>query len=105
MQQSTAVFAVALLRSAHAIMHAFITTLMTLTFNAMMKYADDTYILVGSNHVATATAEFANVSAWAVKNNLHLNQLKTRELVITRRRHKSNIKPEGPVVPAWGGTG
>src|SRR6218665_1222158 len=33
------------------------------------------------------------------QNNLRLNQLKTRELVITRRRHKSNIKPEGPVVP------
>jgi len=53
---------------------------------------------VGSNHIATATAEFANISAWAAKNNLRLNQLKTRELVITRRRHKSNIKPEGPVV-------
>src|SRR6218665_2019508 len=63
-------------------------------FNAMMKYTDDTYLLVGSNHIATATAEFANISAWAAKNNLRLNQLKTRELVITRRRHKSNIKPE-----------
>src|SRR6218665_2456544 len=28
-----------------------------------------------------------------------LNQLKTKVLVITRRWHKSNIKPEGPVVP------
>src|SRR6218665_1904364 len=30
-------------------------------FNAMMKYADDTYLLVGSNHIATATAEFAKI--------------------------------------------
>src|SRR6218665_1931281 len=39
------------------------------------------------------------MAAWAAKNNLRLNQLKTRELVITKIRHKSNIKPEGPVVP------
>src|SRR6218665_393915 len=58
-----------------------------------------TAVLVGSNHIATATAEFANISAWATKNKLHLNQLRTRELVITRRRQKSNIKPEGPVIP------
>ena len=67
-------------------------------FNTMMKYADDTYFLVGSNHIATATAEFANISVWAAKNNLHLNPLKTRELVITKRRHKSNLRSEGPVV-------
>jgi len=39
------------------------------------------------------------MTEFAAKNNLRLNQLKTRELVITKRRHKSNLKPEGPVVP------
>ena len=55
------------------------------TFNALMKYADDSYLLVGSRHISTATEEFDHVTDWAGKNNLRLNPLKTRELIVFRR--------------------
>src|SRR6218665_503156 len=48
--------------------------------NVIDKFADDTYLLVGSNHLSTATEEFEHISAWAMENNLRLNPNKTREL-------------------------
>src|SRR6218665_3480735 len=52
-----------------------------------MKFADDTYLLVGSRHihVSTAEEEFNNISVWAARNNLKLNALKTKELIIHKR--------------------
>lgn len=40
------------------------------------KYADDTYLLIGSSHIDTAQAEFAQISSWAYGNNLCLNPTK-----------------------------
>src|SRR6218665_3249001 len=54
--------------------------------NCLMKYADDTYLLVGSNNISTLADEFAHINAWARTNNLQLNPSKTRELVVSRRR-------------------
>src|SRR6218665_2662866 len=34
-------------------------------YNKMMKYADDTYLIVGSRHISTANEEFENISRWA----------------------------------------
>jgi len=56
-----------------------------------MKYADDTYLLVGSNNVSTAADEFSHINAWARSNNLQLNTSKTRELVISRRRLRTGV--------------
>src|SRR6218665_4169736 len=52
----------------------------------MMKYADDTYLMVGSRHISTAQKEFENISRWAELNNLKLNATKTKELIVFRRR-------------------
>src|SRR6218665_66672 len=49
--------------------------------NCLMKYADDTYLLVGSNNISTVADEFAHIHAKARTNNLQLNTSKTRELV------------------------
>src|SRR6218665_2916451 len=54
--------------------------------NCLMKYADDTYLLVDSNNISTVADEFAHINAWARTNNLQLNPSKTRELVVSRRR-------------------
>ena len=40
--------------------------------NMLMKYANDSYLLVGSNHIATAS-EFNHITVWARENNLRLN--------------------------------
>src|SRR6218665_1801331 len=57
--------------------------------NVIVKFADDTYLLVGSNHLSTATEEFEHISAWAMENNLCLNPNKTKEFIVIRKRRKS----------------
>src|SRR6218665_285125 len=52
--------------------------------NVMSKFADDTYLLVGSKHLGLAGQEFQHVTKWAESNNLRLNPAKTRELIIFR---------------------
>src|SRR6218665_2468050 len=54
--------------------------------NSLMKYADDTYLLVGSSNIDTLAMEFDHVKKWAATNNLRLNPSKTRELIIYRKR-------------------
>jgi len=53
--------------------------------NRIVKYADDTYLLIGSSHLKTIAEEFDGISAWAEKNNLRLNATKTREKVVAGR--------------------
>ena len=55
----------------------------------MLKYADDTYVLVGSSNIATLAAEFEQVKI----NNPRFNPLKTHELVIYR--NKPSFDPLG----------
>src|SRR6218665_2825284 len=55
--------------------------------NDMMKYADDTYVLVGTAMVHTVKEEFDNIRSWAVKNNLKIHPNKTKEIIFYRRRY------------------
>jgi len=47
--------------------------------NSMVKFADDTYLVIPSASVGTRTQEIDNVTLWVVENNLKLNVLKTRD--------------------------
>jgi len=67
-------------------------------FNVMLKYADDTYLIVGSNNISTATAELDHVSIWAKENNLCLNSSKTREMIVFKRG-RSRIPLPPRIVP------
>jgi Reverse transcriptase (RNA-dependent DNA polymerase) len=53
--------------------------------NKLVKYADDTYLLVGAMMRFTIEEELAHVAEWAEKNNLRLNTSKSREMLVTRR--------------------
>ena len=48
-------------------------------FNAL-KYADDSYLLAGSNNPSTAMEEFDHISKWDEANYLRLNRQKIKEL-------------------------
>src|SRR6218665_1585370 len=48
--------------------------------NIILKYADDTYLLVPSSNRHTVPSELNHISAWAINNNLMLNVNKSREL-------------------------
>jgi|SRR6218665_1693638 len=41
--------------------------------NKIPKYANDSYLLIGSNHLGTAKSEFQHIQSWASRNNLCLN--------------------------------
>lgn len=53
--------------------------------NIMVKYADDTYLLVGSSRIATIGEEMEAIERWASACHLSLNRSKTHEMVITLR--------------------
>src|SRR6218665_423438 len=65
---------------------------------SLMKYADDSYLLVGSSNICSVYEEFAHIKAWAAEKNLQLNPHKTRELIVYRRRAGSSA-PLDPFLP------
>jgi len=56
--------------------------------NLILKYADDTYLLIPASNIQTRAAELQNVEQWAEANNLKQNHKKTNEIIITNRRGK-----------------
>lgn len=59
--------------------------------NYLVKYADDTYLLIGSKKRDTVSEELQSINSWAASNNLRLNQGKSKEMIIQRRRE--DIQP------------
>ena len=64
------------------------------TGNRLVKYADDTYLIVPAVNTLTVEAEINHVTEWATVNNLQLNKTKTQEIVFTTKR-----SPRQPVLP------
>src|SRR6218665_685570 len=65
--------------------------------NSMMKYADDSYLLVDSRKISTVNEEFFHIKAWAASSNLQLDPLKTRELIVYRRGLGASVDP-APII-------
>jgi len=57
-----------------------------------MKYADDTYLLVGSSNIQTVAEELRHIEKWANYNNLRRSST-TREMLVKRKCFK------GPLIP------
>ena len=53
--------------------------------NALVKFADDTYVIVPAVNTDTSTSELINVRTWAEENNLKLNCSKSKEIIFTSR--------------------
>jgi len=62
--------------------------------NSMIKYADDTYLIILASGVNTRAAEINNVTNWATANNLALNMAKTTEIIIYDSRRKQPHMPQ-----------
>ena len=54
-------------------------------FSLNMKYADDSYLLIGSRNVHSAQDELSHTSSWAPSKHLHLIPTKTCEMMVVRR--------------------
>ena len=67
------------------------------SLNWLMKYADDSYLLIGSRNVHSTQDELNHISSWATsKHRFHLNPTKTREMVVIRRNRPS-MAAEPPI--------
>ena len=65
--------------------------------NDLVKYADDTDLIVAEEHVETRFEELDNISTWADVNDLKLNKAKSVEIVFRRPRSKKAVPP--PPIP------
>ena len=66
----------------------------------MVKYADDTYLVVPEVNSASCEDELKHIDQWATDNNLRLNQAKTVEIVFyARGRHRAEEELPSPSPP------
>src|SRR5664279_3062471 len=56
--------------------------------NLLIKFADDTYLIVPANNVNSRIDEIANIGTWAQTNNLTLNRAKSAEIVFVDNKRK-----------------
>jgi len=50
--------------------------------NVLIKFADDTYMILPAENSGTCIAELAHIDDWAERNNLRLNCAKTKEIIV-----------------------
>jgi len=59
--------------------------------NYIVKYADDTYLIIPASNHDSRLAELANVKSWSEANNIQLNYSKSAEVVFFDPRRKAVI--------------
>jgi len=70
------------------------------TGNSIVKFADDTYLIIPAANSHTREDEVSHVETWAASNNLHLNCAKSHEIVFRSRRLRG--KADQPAPPCSG---
>jgi len=64
----------------------------------VIKYADDTYIVIPACNIQSRVIELEHVADWAQKNNLKLNRAKSVEIAIIDSRRNSHFTAP-PILP------
>ena len=65
--------------------------------NIMVKYADDTYLVIPAGNIDSREREISNIEAWSLVNNLTVNQSKSAEIVFTDSRKRRLLQPQPPL--------
>ena len=63
-------------------------------YNSILKYADDTSILIPQHSSVSMQEEFQNVQTWSAANKLQINLNKTKEIVFRRPSLQNFITPQ-----------
>ena len=58
--------------------------------NCLVKFDDDTYLIVSARNCGTCDAEIAHVKDLATENNLTLNCIKTKEMIFCAKGNQSS---------------
>ena len=62
--------------------------------NEIIKFADDIYLIIPSEHIESTESEIYNIDSWSLSNNLKLNKNKSCEIVFHSPRSKcTKIQP------------
>jgi len=56
--------------------------------NKLVKFADDTYLVIPASSIDSRSDELKNVETWAMQNNLTLNKGKTKEIIFVDKRRR-----------------
>jgi len=59
----------------------------------VLKYADDTYLIVLASNIQPRAVELQNAEQWASTDNLKLNRTKTNKIIIVASSRKSLNSP------------
>jgi len=59
--------------------------------NDLIKYADDTYLIIPVVNVEKRPTELSHITEWAKRNNLKLNLAKTHEIIFVDRKLKQKL--------------
>jgi len=65
--------------------------------NSLIKYADDTYLVIPACNVDSRNKEISNVDEWSRANNLTLNHVKSVEIIFRDNRKRCCIHPSSPL--------
>jgi len=65
--------------------------------NIMVKYADDTYLVIPACHIDSREREISNIEGWSCVSNLTLNQSKSAEIVFTDSRKRRLVQAPPPL--------
>jgi hypothetical protein len=66
--------------------------------DAMLKYADDTYLLVPVSNVESRKTELDNTERWTSANNLKLNRAKTTEIIFVDKSRRLQFPTPPPLM-------
>ena len=72
----------------------------TCPLNIMLKYADDTYLIVPSVNSHLLHSKIQHICDWAESNNLKLNVSKSTEIIFTSPHFKETKLPLPPPTPS-----
>jgi len=60
--------------------------------NVMVKYADDTYLIIPASNISSCEAEIQHIESWASVNNLALNRAKSAEMIVVAPRSRRSVE-------------
>ena len=66
--------------------------------NRLLKYADDTYLLIPASNISSTETELQGIATWAASCNLSLNAAKTKEVIFSLPRRQTVYPPELPSI-------
>ena len=69
------------------------------TGNVIIKYANDTYLVVPAANDDTCDEELKHIQVWADDNNLRMNVVKSKEIIFKPRRARGKSLQLPPPLP------